>query len=122
MLHFPTVLFAWKDRRYSLGERLVGPEAGLDALWKREKSWASPCIESEFDDSLAHSIVTIQTGIPGSLTMVEEVQCWAHYKRRTLSLRLRVPKRERRTLLNEKFLDSYSSRITYCLGDQMKKY
>jgi hypothetical protein len=99
----------------------MGPEAGLDALWRREKSSVSPGIEPEFDDSLPHSIVIIQTGIPGSLTTIEEVQCWEHCKRRSLSLRLRVPKRGRRTLLNEKFLDSYSSGITYRLGDQMKK-
>ena len=78
----------------------MGPEAVLDALWKREKSSVLPGIEPQFDDLLAHSIVIIQTGIPGSLTTVEKVQCWAHRKRRSLSLGLRVPKRGRRTRLN----------------------
>jgi len=78
----------------------VDPEASLDALWKRKKCLVSPGTEPEFDDSLAHSIVIVQTGVPGSLTMVEEVQCRAHCERRSLSSRLRVPKRVQRTLLN----------------------
>jgi hypothetical protein len=48
-----------------------GPEVGMDALWKREKSSVSPGIEPQFDDLLAHNVVIIQTGIPGSLTTVE---------------------------------------------------
>jgi hypothetical protein len=119
--HFLTALFAWKNNRYYLGERLVGPEAGLDALWKREISSVSPGIEPEFDNSVAHSILIIQTGIPDSLAVVEEAKCWEHYKRLYLILRLSLRKRGQRTLLNEIFLDSCSSGITYFLGDKMKK-
>jgi hypothetical protein len=120
-LHLSTVLFAWKNSRYSGREAGGSRNQSGRAVEKREMldfAWYDP----EFDDSLAHSVVIVQTGIPGSLTMLEGVQCRAHCERRSLSSILRVPKRVRRTLLKEKFLYSYSSGITHCVGDKMKKY
>jgi hypothetical protein len=57
LLHFSAVLFFRKNIRFCLGKRLVGPEAFLDALWKREESSVSPGSEPKFGDCPAHSIV-----------------------------------------------------------------